>query len=304
MSDLQEKPGGLKNAVTIGSLIATLVGLAVFNIVSASQLGAAKQREAQLKKQVEGLDQELSELQRFDEELKKLDSEYRLLNAGLGNLYSDCVSLDEFLPLFTDQTMVHTPESQNRLEAFIHVPKAGKHRIRVEAVMTSFANAIAHTQSRNRQPILIHLVELQPDSKTQVSLEAINEGNDFRLTVNNQIEKELESPIGRVTEIARRSICHERAFLSPNQFPDCERTGTKKLFLTDMIFSSKLKPESRSDRVFAPKVINARFYLESDGPTTSSPDDPYALHVMRRRLDAGHGDSWRFNQQGWYEFAY
>ena len=302
-----------KRLLTVLFLIA-LVGLVFLNISSTMQLDELDQKQVQLQlelKYEQNLDRQLQSLKGS---FRKLQYELKMMEYGLQKLYCDnSIQLDNFIPAFDDQVVVYLPNRKNdpyvssiflgaaesrsrskKYELIFGVPRTGDHRLKIVAGQRSSSASVS---LHGGDIAFSGSYPLDAGSSYQVAFRFANDKRKVQMILEgpNRTEIELPFDLANRAHFSESARITERLASNSNQIAGFDLSDpTRDPFAQVQIRDNLFRGVNRTFLV--------QLFIESDGPMTASPVDPFVVGMLLHNINAGKKPTFKFNPKGWYEF--
>ena len=279
-------PGRIATFLVVAALIAGVC----LNGVTYLQLTDLLNRKASLNSILEKEKPVTKQLAELDARFKKYESESVLMEHGLKELYSKrCTKLEEFIPVFDDSIVTcRAGRGIRGYKGMIHVPKRGNHRLRIEAVKTTLAIQTAH-RNEKEEIAWSESFPLESDRNDSVRITRLG-GQKVQIKLSGEEIKTIDFPLGNSGAYGTFDLSFERTVMSPNQYAADPYSDQSKFWF------GAVKNYSGGG------VFMIRLAIESDGPTTSLPDDLMVVRKLLKDYESGIEPQFTFNPKGWYEF--
>jgi len=178
-----------------------------------------------------------------------------------------------------------------------HVPKAGQHKLKLEAIKSTVMDAVRRTGKAT--PFQSESFPLVPDKDYEIKFLLADSRRKIKVTLTGHEDVLVDCPLGRMRENPNGIALQrqELSVVSPNQYL-ASRSDTKHVrSLANIAFQSELVGLKTNS-----EVMLLRLSIESDGPLISRPDDLAVARKLLKDFEAGTPTSFEFNPDGWYEF--
>ena len=286
--------------VTILFAVLLVAGLAI-NVLYYFKLAELRKRQTVVQSNLEDEKPISNMLDSLDSEFKRYESEYQLLEHGLKQLYeTNCTKLSEFVPVIDDRIVACRNKKTRRghsYEAMIHVPETGNHRLTIEAIKSSSSD-ILNYRHEYEEITYSESFSLEPGSNHSVVIFSSNFGKrEIGIKLSGQKTKYIDFPFRALVSSGVRGLDYERTIMSPNQYPAIPISDQTKFWFGSIAFHSA----TRGPRG-GPELLQVRLAIDSDGPSTSLPDDLLVVRKLLGDYESGVKPKFVFNSEGMYEF--
>ena len=272
--------------------VVTLTGLLIFNSISTVQLADLSQNQAQLQSKLEHEKNLNTQLDSLETKYKTVESEFQMMEQGLRKRYERYVGLENFIPVFDDQIVAYDSENEyGGSQAMFYVPNSGDHHLIIEAVNTTpQKNAIGNRLDDN----VSYRKSFPIESGTNHVVTCKRHSGGISFSLDGQDGEVIECPVDRRSP-GVGFFSNDRVVVSLNQVDAAVPNGIQRSEIFQMVIYA-------SGLIVKSKCVVIRLFIESDGPMTSSADDPPVVRMLLKEIEAGRKPEFTFNPEGWYGF--
>lgn len=281
--------------ISVLLFVVAVIVLLAFNVTSTIQLGTEQNKRDALNASLETEKEHARELALLELKHKRLETEFRMMEFGLRKQYeNECNSLDEFIPVFDDRIVAHAIQSggfrDGRIDTVFSVPKNGRHRLKIRARK----GLLWPAKYDSGEDVFNEVYPLESGKHRIGLFKGVANGKVRMILDDKKIQFDSSFESVKNSTLIRMSLI-DRTVMVPNQLMPHGATQS-----TGVICQSFLTANARI--IGMNQVLLVEFAIESDGPVTSLPDDPFVVSEILKKFNAGTPLKFTYNPEGWYEF--